>query len=146
MLGKSKKKDTNENYVMKEKYHADKLVVANLQRISSLDTPFGPMIETTEQKYIFEIIECDKNIKYREIFTGFITECVDDTTKNGIDFKYFDLPYVYKPIRFTDYVPETIGMKLPKLSLIWAQNDINYAKNQEKHEVKIIRKKKTNTF
>lgn len=113
----------DKGYKMKKSYNADKLVVANFGRISSTRTDFGPMIETTELKYIFEpIIDNKKNIKYREIFTGFIAN-VDEHT--------FDLPYVVIPTPFTDYFPETIGTKIPKLSLIWAQNDLNYTKKQD---------------
>lgn len=113
----------DKGYKMKKSYSADKLIVANFQRISSVRTELGPMVETTELKYIFEpIIDNKKNIKYREIFTGFIAE---------VEKQAFNLPYVVNPTSFTDYFPETIGTEIPKLSLIWAQNDINYKKKQE---------------
>ena len=109
-------------YKMKKSYSADKLIVANFQRMSSCRTDFGPMVETTELKYIFEpIIDSKDNIKYREIFTGFIADVEEHS---------FDLPYVVNPTSFTDYFPETIGAEIPKLSLIWAQNDINYKKSK----------------
>lgn len=147
MFGKNRKKGTTKNtfgdkgYTMKERYNADELIVANFQRISSEGTDFGPKIETTNQKYIFEKIVSENSIKYREIFTGFITECVDDTSKDGFDFQYFDLPYVFEPKKFTDYFPETKGIEIPKLSLIWAQNDINYTKAKD-NAIHVKEKKK----
>lgn len=122
---------------MKDRYNTKDLFVANLQRVSSAITEYGPMIETTDQKYIFEKIVVNNNIEYREVFTGFTTKDENDTVKNGCDFKYFDLPYVYEPQPFTDYFPETIGITIPKLSLIWALNDINYSKNKSNsHQLK----------
>ena len=120
----------DKNYIMKNYYQADQLVVAKFEKISSKATSFGPIVETTEQKYIFEIMQKNSQIKYREIFTGFIADSVDDTKENGIDFKYFDLPYVCQIEKFTDYFPELQEKSLPKLSLIWIQNDINYSKSK----------------
>lgn len=148
MFGKNKKKEIKHNtfgdneYSMKEKYNTNELIVANLQRISSAYVPYGPIIETTNQKYIFEKIENNNNIKYREIFTGFITECLDNTDKNETTIQFFGFPYVYKPKKFTDYFPETIGIEIPKLSLIWAQNDINYPKRNDSNNIKRKKKKK----
>lgn len=131
MFGKKKKedkKDTNNekldfgdnNYQMKDKYEANSLVVANLEIISNEITDFGsPKIETTKQKYIFEIIDDNNIVRYREIFTGFIA---DEKTK------YFMLPYVTNIKPFTDYFLKTTNEIIPKLSLIWAQNDINFPK------------------
>ena len=114
----------DKGYKMKNNYDADKLIVANFERISSEATMYGPMVETTEQKYLFEIYKINgSEIKYREIFTGFIANDKE---------KFFDLPYVVNPHPFTDYFPETKGTKIPKLSLLWAQNDINYSKKDIK--------------
>ena len=41
----------DKGYKMKNNYSADKLIVANFERISSEATMYGPMVETTEQKY-----------------------------------------------------------------------------------------------
>lgn len=112
----------DEDYKMKEKYSTNNLVVANLQRISRTVTNFGPRIEKTEQKYIFEMI-VEQKIKYREIFTGFIANDEEEG---------FNLPFVINPEPFTDYFPETIGREIPKLSLIWILNDINFPKNKKK--------------
>lgn len=139
MFGKNKRNEFGDKgYKMKDHYEADKLVVARFQRISSGYIEFGPMVETTEQKYIFELVQDGKKIRYREIFTGFITDNVDDTSKNGVDSKYFDLPYVFEPEKFTKYIPQAKGLTLPKLSLIWTQNDINHPK--EKVNVKTKKK------
>ena len=137
MFGKNGRNEFGDKgYKMKDHYKADKLVVARFQRISSGDFEFRPMVETTEQKYTFEIVQVGKKIRYREIFTGFITDNVNDTSKDGIDSKYFDLPYVFEPKKFTEYFPETKGQLIPKLSLIWTQNDLNYTKEKEKTKTK----------
>lgn len=110
----------DKGYQMKNRYKVDQIVVAPFQRISSSD--LGPLVETTEQKYIFEVIVRDGKTKYREIFTGFIANTEE---------KDFNLPYIINPIPFTVYFPETIGMEIPKLCLIWIQNDINYPKEKQ---------------
>lgn len=112
----------DKNYKMKDSYHADDLVVANLKRVSNQVTYAStPMQETTEQKYIFEVVYLENEIRYREIFTGFLA-------KDKVE--YFELPYVedYQP--FTDFIPEAKGSEIPKLSLIWALNDINYSNDK----------------
>lgn len=121
------------NYSMKERYNADNLFVAKLRRISSDDSEYGPMIQTTEQKYIFEKLVVNNKIQYREVFSGFTTKDINDT----VGGKYFDLPYVTEPRLFTDYLPETVGITIPKLSLIWVLNDINCSKNKsDSHQLK----------
>lgn len=133
----SKKNDKKNNefgdkgYQMKDYYEADNLVVARFARVSSAFTGGSPMIEETQQKYTFEKIKDGEKVKYKEIFTGFIA-CDEET--------YFDLPYVIEPQQFTHYFPETKGIKIPKLSLIWAQNDINFSK---KVPVRVPVRKKT---
>jgi len=139
MFRKNKNEFGDKNYKMKEYYEADNLIVAKLQIISGDYIEDGPMIETTEQKYIFEIIREKQKIRYREIFTGFITDNIDDTKENNINFHYFNLPYVYKPEKFTDYFPQTKGELIPKLSFLWILNDLNYSKKNEEE----ITKKKT---
>ncbi len=119
------------NYQMKDKYAADQLIVANFERIPKRKTEFGLIIETTEQKYIFEPVKDGEKIKYREIFTGFIANDEDE---------YLNLPYVVNPVSFTDYFPETVGIEVPKLSLLWALNDINYPK--EKTEGQQLKREK----
>lgn len=118
----------DKGYKMKNNYEADKLIVANFERISSKATIHGPMLETTDQKYIFEVVKTKDKIRYREIFTGFIANDEEHT---------FDIPYVVNPHPFTDYFKETKGTKVPKLSLLWALNDINQTKEQiHKKELK----------
>lgn len=117
----------DKEYQMKDTYKADTLVVARFERVSSRVTDFGPMVEKTEQKYTFETIINGEKTRYREIFTGFIT---------GDESIYFDLPYVVDVQPFTDCFPDTAGIEIPKLSLIWTQNDINYPKGKEKKKTK----------
>ena len=93
MFGKKKQNKGNdslnfksENYKMSDSYQSDNLIAANLEYISSEPTTYGPMVKSTEQKYIFEVINDNGKIRYREIFTRFIA---DDN-----ESCYFDLPYV----------------------------------------------------
>lgn len=129
----------DENYIMKDYYEADKLIVAKFQRISSRYIEDSPALETTHQKYFFEPVHTKNKTRYREIFTVFITDDIDTTTENAFDSKFFDLPYVFEKEEFTKYFPQTKGSTLPKLSLIWALNDVNDIK--EKEFVKTINKK-----
>ena len=118
------------NYKMKKEYDADKLFVANLERVNSytFEDEVGPTISSTEQKYIFELT---KNGKYREIFTGFLADSIDNTN-NGINFKYFDLPYLKNIESFTKYFPEFTDKEIPKLAFIWIMNDLNHTKQKTK--------------
>lgn len=110
------------NYQMKKHYDAGELVVANLERVSSTYTEWGPMVHSTYQKYLFEVVYEGTETKYREVFTGFIASDKEE---------YFDLPYVVNPKPITDYLPNAKDKKLPKYSLLWILNDINYSKNNE---------------
>ena len=64
----------SDNYKMQDYYKSDNLVIGNLEQISSEVTPYGPMVNKTTQKYIFEKINENGKTRYREIFTGFILE------------------------------------------------------------------------
>lgn len=119
----------DKNYQMKDRYAAKDLYVGVFERIPYMTEPGGANIETTTQKYIFEIIQDGEETKYREVFTGFIAKLAD---QNGVVTEYFNIPYVKDPQPITDYLPVTEGLELPKLSLIWALNDINTVKIQEK--------------
>ena len=98
MFGKRRKKDHSTlnfktpNYTMNDEYNTKNLVVAKLQYVSSKPTDFGPMVETTKQRYIFEKVEEEDNVRYREVFTGFVAKDSEE---------YFDLPYV-KPSNSND--------------------------------------------
>lgn len=138
MFGKNKNNSKNpfgdKGYTMKDYYKPENLIVAKFQRRSNIDTEdsFTPMVKTTNQIYIFEIIFDKNEKKYREIFTGFIAYDKDEGILN--------LPYVVDPIPFTDYFPKTINSKIPKLSLIWILNDINYPKmKKELKKIKVIK-------
>ena len=54
---------------MKDFYMADELIVANLKRFSDYTDDFGPMIQTTDQKYIFEKVLINNEVQYREIYS-----------------------------------------------------------------------------
>lgn len=112
------------NYKMKKEYSADKLLVGNLETITSygIDED-GPMVKITKQKYIFEL---KNDGKYREIFTGFLADPVDNSN-NGFSFKYFDLPYVNNIEAFTKYFPEYKGKTIPKLAFITIMDDLNFS-------------------
>ena len=136
MFGKRKKKEEDsvkfktENYKMKDNYNKDDLVIANLEYVMSAYVDFSPMVKTTKQRYIFEKIEEDGKIRYREVFTGFIADT---------ESSYFDLPYVVniKPI---DKVLDKVAETLPKYSLLLAIDEIN---SIQKVKVKVkVRNKK----
>lgn len=129
MFGRKKINDNpfgDKNYQMKDYYNPNYLIVANFQRVSSssMKEMHTPITETTEQKYIFEVFYDEDKMKYREIFTGFIASDED----SGI----FNLPYIVNPEPFTNYFPKAVNTRIPKLSLIWSLNEINYpAKKKE---------------
>lgn len=136
MFGKRKKKEEDsvkfktENYKMKDNYNKDDLVIANLEYVMSAYVDFSPIVKTTKQRYIFEKIEEDGKIRYREVFTGFIADT---------ESSYFDLPYVVniKPI---DKVLDKVAETLPKYSLLLAIDEIN---SIQKVKVKVkVRNKK----
>lgn len=128
MFGKKKEKQISdslnfksENYQMKDSYNADNLVVANLEYISSEVTPNGPMVKTTTQKYIFENLNENGKIRYREIFTGFIADS---------EGYCFDLPYVVNIISLKEQLP-LVANSIPKYGLLLVLNELN-AKNKTK--------------
>ena len=116
------------NYKMKKEYDADKLLVGNLETITGGNIYASPMVKITKQKYIFEL---RKDGKYREIFTGFLADKVDNA-ENGISFKYFDLPYVNNIEKFTKYFPEYKRKKIPKLAFITIMDELNFSNDKEK--------------
>ena len=133
MFGKRKKKEDSlkfksENYKMKDLYKKEDLIVANLEYVMSAYVDFSPMVKKTQQRYIFEKIEEDGKIRYREVFTGFIADT---------ESSYFDLPYVVniKPI---DKVLNNVTAELPKYSLLLAIDEIN---TTQKVKVKVRNKK-----
>ena len=125
MFGKKKEKKSlnfkTKEYSMEESYESKNLVVGNLSYISSEATPYGPMVITTEQKYIFEVIKED-DIMYREIFTGF--------KASDKESGYFDLPYIVNIKPLTETLSEVAAV-LPKYSLLLVLNEINKKPNHK---------------
>ena len=111
------------NYVMKDQFETDNLVTANLKYISSELDPDVPMVQQTEHRYLFEMINEDGKIRYREIFTGFIADAGE--------CYYFDLPYVENIVFLKEQVP-TIAKEVPKYALLLILNDINVKKSEKK--------------
>lgn len=123
MFGKKKQNKGNdslnfksENYKMSDSYKSDNLIAANLEYISSEPTTYGPMVKSTEQKYIFEVINDNGKIRYREIFTGFIA----DDNESG----YFDLPYVVNIAPLKEVVSSVADI-IPKYGLLLVLNEVN---------------------
>ena len=54
-----------DNYKMKDSYDSSSLIVGNLEYISNEST--APTIITTSEKYLFEVLIVNGEIKYREI-------------------------------------------------------------------------------
>lgn len=113
-----KKNYESKNYKMMDNYKSGDLVVANLEYVSSAYTPGGPMVERTNQKYIFEKITEKDNVRYREIFTGFIADT---------ETHYFDLPYVVNIKSLKEEVPDVTDT-IPKYGLLLLINEINISK------------------
>ena len=126
MFGKKKQNQKNnqlnfksDNYKINDSYKTDDLVVANLEYISSEATPHGPMVKQTEQKYIFELLNENGKIRYREIFTGFIADAEES--------HYFDLPYVVNIVSLKEQVPD-VADNIPKYGLLLVLNEVNTKK------------------
>ena len=105
---KDKVKFETENYIMPEYFDVSKLVVANLESISN-ETEL-PTVSTTDQKYIFEKINDNDRTRYKEVFTGFITDIEDNC-------HYFNYPYLVNIVSLKEALP-TIRDSVPKFSLL----------------------------
>ena len=116
----------SDNYKMQDYYKSDNLVIGNLEQISSEVIPYGPMVNKTTQKYIFEKINENGKTRYREIFTGFIFDSNESS-------HYFDLPYVVNIVPLKDKIP-TITEDFHKYSLLLILDKVN--------EKRLIRKLK----
>ncbi len=126
MFGKKKQNEKKEslnfksdNYKLNDNYSTNNLVVANLEYISSEPTPYGPLVKQTEQKYIFELLNENGKIRYREIFTGFIADVEES--------HYFDLPYVVNIVSLKEEVPD-VADNIPKYGLLLVLNGVNTKK------------------
>ena len=119
MFGKKNKKDElkfkEENYIMPEEFDTSKLVVANLESVSN-ETEL-PTVITTKQKYIFEKINEKDKLRYKEVFTGFITDKEENC-------HYFNYPYPVNIVPLKEVLP-TIRDNIPKLSLLLVLNEVN---------------------
>lgn len=120
MFGKKKQNDKKESLNFKsDNYVTNNLVVANLEYISSEPTPYGPMVKQTKQKYIFELLNENGKIRYREIFTGFVADAEES--------HYFDLPYVVNVVSLKEEVPD-VADNIPKYGLLLVLNEVNTKK------------------
>jgi hypothetical protein len=119
MFGKKNKKEElnfkTDDYVMPEFFDSNKLVVANLESITN-ETEF-PTVLTTNQKYIFEEIKEKDKLRYKEVFTGFITDKEENC-------HFFNYPYPVNIIPLKEVVP-TIIEKVPKYALLLLLNEVN---------------------
>lgn len=130
MFGRRRKKDhstlnfkTN-NYEMNDSYDTSNLVVGNLEYVSSKYTDFGPMVEKTKQKYIFEKITEEDKTRYREIFTGFVADT---------ESAYFDLPYVVDIVPLKERI-SNVAERVPKYGLLLLIDEINRAVKVKVHK------------
>lgn len=99
-----KTNDINDNKM----YAANNLFVANV----------SPKINGSNSKHIFEKIEHNGKIAYKEIISGTIA-----TT----DKKNTDLHHIDEIEQFSNYFPKMKKSELPKIALIWAMNFISCA-------------------
>lgn len=118
----------NKNYRMKEMYEADNLVVGKFRKITDKYIDGKQVDTTTELKYIFEMIIVDKEIKYQEIFTGYIV----DTKENC-----FNVPFLVDIAEFTSYFPNINGVFIHKANLLWYLDGVN---QKERNIVKTKKK------
>ncbi len=118
--GQFEKKD----YVMKDVFNAEDLVIGKLEYVSSDVSSdacdFGPICIKTDQFYIFEPIKIEGviNHKYKEVFTGFIAKT---------EMEFFDLPYIVDYEKLTDVLPDYQNSKIPKFGMLLALDEINTA-------------------
>ncbi len=122
------------NYVMKELYDADNLVVGRFKHVSAEVTEWGPVDKKTTQKYIFEPIDIDGEVRYQEVFTGFVA-------KGAVE--YFNLPYVIDIEGLTDVLPSYKGSQIPRLGMLLTLDEVNSKKSEKSNAaVKIKTSKK----
>ena len=108
----------SKSYNMEESYSTADIVVGNLEYVSSAYTPYGPMVETTKQKYFFRLVEDGEDPKYQELFTGYVT---------NTESQYFDVPYVVNVKPLTEEIPN-VSKKLHRYGLLLLLNEINTPK------------------
>ena len=110
----SREKELGKNYKMKEVYNSNNLGVGRLASVEPDPYDPSPVIRETEQKYIFERLVKGKEVKYKEVFTGF--EAVDEA-------EYFNLPYIrdIKPLKEVNDV-------IPRLGMLLILDEINFKK------------------
>lgn len=116
----ARKEDFNfrpKNYMMREIYDAEKLMVGKLEYISREFVPGRPMEKKSSQNYIFEPIIIDGIVKYQEVFTGFIAGDSKEV--------YFNLPYVVDMEQLTELSVDYKQTKIPKLGMLLVLNDVN---------------------
>lgn len=119
----SKKKNKSldykiDNYKMKDSYDSSSLIVGNLEYISNEST--APTIITTSEKYLFEVLIVNGEIKYREIFTGFVSDLKPSN--------FFNLPYVVNTTTLKKQLP-TVSKNISKYALLLVLNEINIKEN-----------------
>ena len=119
MFGKKNKKEELsykiDDYKMPEYFYTNKLVVGNLESVTNKTEL--PSVLTTDQKYIFEVIKEKDKVRYKEVFTGFITDI-------EANCHFFNYPYLVNIVSLKETLP-SIGEKIPKLSLLLILNEIN---------------------
>ena len=131
---KDKVKFETENYIMPEYFDVSKLVVANLESISN-ETEL-PTVSTTDQKYIFEKINDNDRTRYKEVFTGFITDIEDNC-------HYFNYPYLVNIVSLKEALP-TIRDSVPKFSLLLILDEVNTKPEMVKDQEEVENKKEKN--
>lgn len=111
----------------KKEYEAEKLVIGKLEYVSSEFMEGGPISKRTNQYYLFEPIIVDGEMRYQEVFTGFIAS---DKLEG-----YFDLPYIIAIENLTEVLPGYEGLMIPRLGMLLLLDGVN-SKMLEKKENK----------
>lgn len=107
------------NYRMKPEYNTKNLAVGRFCSVSNVpnEDGNGPIDKVTDQIYLFEKLTYnDGSIKYREVFTGFVSD-----TKG----EYFNMPFVVDVEDLETFMPEFNGDTIPYLGFLLLLDSIN---------------------
>lgn len=121
MVEKNKKRSNDLDYHMKSWYDISELFVSSFTRVSSLCNNEGPVLEKTNQNFIFELIP---NGMYREVFTGFELNLIHSLGTGDFIPEIGSL-FLYEIEKLTDCCSEKVPSKVSKVDLLYIQNDIN---------------------
>jgi len=116
----------SKKYKMKKEYDISMLYAGKLKYKSSEYISDKKMGNKDDLSFIFERIIKNKQVKYREVFTGMLVD------KNS---ECLDLPYITDIIPLNTYYSNGI---IDKYGLLRILNDINNNLENKKEKVKVL--------